>query len=179
MGREGQVDTSWRSSAKLRGLIDIHSFRKPKRTRCIRVSLSARRFHCAPLDSRLRDSSELLRKLYPKHSLTMTNDYTLNILTYPGAFSVPLNEDEFITNLVFVPFARRLSYGLPGVLVNSVTYGGFKTAWDVSVFHFFEIFNRGFNVLLKQRYEFIVYVVKVCSVFSLVLVPNRKMTFCT
>lgn len=101
----------------------------------------------------------MLRKLYPDHSLVMTNDWNLNILSFPGAYSVPLDPGELITNLFYAPFARRIG-GIPGVLLNSVTFGGFRTAWDVSWFckH---ILCPSNDPLDHQKFEFIVYVAKV------------------
>ncbi|KAL5527373.1 hypothetical protein ACEPAG_6164 [Sanghuangporus baumii] len=70
--------------------------------------------------------ADLLRKLYPKHSLVMSQDYNLNILEFPLAVSVPLEPDELITNSFYYPLAR----GSGGVLLNSVEFGAFHTAWD-------------------------------------------------
>ncbi|THH11720.1 hypothetical protein EW145_g459 [Phellinidium pouzarii] len=80
--------------------------------------------------------ADLLRKLYPKHSLVMSQDYNLNILGYPGAVSIPIKPDEVITNSVFQPVGR----GTAGMLLSSVEFGCFMTAWD--------------------KYEFTIYIVR-------------------
>ncbi|KAI5124956.1 hypothetical protein M0805_007383 [Coniferiporia weirii] len=86
--------------------------------------------------------ADLLRKLYPDHSLVMSQDYSLNILGYPGAVTVPLKPDELITNSLFLPAGR----GATGVLLNSVEFGCFRTAWD--------------------KYEFTIYIVKYAEGFG-------------
>lgn len=79
---------------------------------------------------------ELLRKLYPNHSLVMSQDYYTNILGFPQAVTIPLKPDELITNSSFIPLARSNT----GVMIDSVEFGGFRTAWD--------------------KYEFTVYIMK-------------------
>lgn len=72
-----------------------------------------------------------LRKLYPKHSIVLAYDGTTNILGFPGAFVQPMSPPDLITNVYFVPLARRLS-SIPGVLVDQISFGSFRIAWDVS-----------------------------------------------
>lgn len=72
----------------------------------------------------------MLRKLYPKHSLVMSQDYNFNVFGFPGAVTMPLKPDELITNTMFIPLAR--SMGASGILTNSIEFGAFTTAWDVS-----------------------------------------------
>lgn len=73
---------------------------------------------------------DLLRKLYPKQSLVCSQDYNLNLLGFPGAYTMVLNPDELITNVMYIPLARRLG-DIPGILVDSVEFGCFRVAWDV------------------------------------------------
>ena len=73
--------------------------------------------------------ADILRKLYPKHSLVMSQDYNLNLLGFPHAMAIPLNPDELITNAFFVQLGR----GGGGVLINNVEFGAFKLAWEVRV----------------------------------------------
>lgn len=80
-----------------------------------------------------------LRKLYPNHSLVMSADYGLNIISLTGVYSLPLSSSELVTNAFFVPIARRLG-SVPGVILDNVVFGGFKVTWD--------------------NYDFIVYIAK-------------------
>jgi transitional endoplasmic reticulum ATPase len=61
----------------------------------------------------------------------MTMDFRLNILNLPGVQVFPLDESELVTNLWFIPLARRLE-ALPGVLVDSIELGSFRLIFDVS-----------------------------------------------
>lgn len=62
----------------------------------------------------------------------MTSDYSLNVLGFPGASATPVETTPLITNLAFIPLARKLG-SLPGVLVDQVQFGTFNLVWDVSV----------------------------------------------
>jgi transitional endoplasmic reticulum ATPase len=61
----------------------------------------------------------------------MTMDYRLNLLNFPGALAVPLEDLPLVTNLVFIPLVRGLG-PLPGILIDQVDFGAFKLTWDVS-----------------------------------------------
>jgi transitional endoplasmic reticulum ATPase len=76
-------------------------------------------------------SANVLRRLYPGHSLVMTSDYTLNLLNFPGAYSQPLADTQLVTDVFFIPLARRLG-NTSGILIDNVNFGAFKLAWDVS-----------------------------------------------
>lgn len=54
-----------------------------------------------------------------------------NVLDFPGALVQPLSPSDLITTVYFVPFARHLST-IPGVLVDQISFGSFRVAWDVS-----------------------------------------------
>jgi hypothetical protein len=54
----------------------------------------------------------------------------MNILGFPGAYSQPLDANELITSVFFVPVARRAQSR--GVFLESVEFGCFRTAWSVS-----------------------------------------------
>ena len=71
-----------------------------------------------------------MRKLYPDHSIVAAYDGNINILGFPGAFAQPLSPADIISTVHFVPLARRLSR-IPGVLVDSISFGAFNLAWDV------------------------------------------------
>ncbi|TFY82536.1 hypothetical protein EWM64_g1471 [Hericium alpestre] len=83
--------------------------------------------------------SKVLQKLYPNHSLVMTRDSRMDLLAFPQVYVQPLSPSELVTNLIFVPLPRNSS-PVPGALVNSVEFGGFRVAWS--------------------NYEFIVYIAK-------------------
>jgi hypothetical protein len=74
---------------------------------------------------------DALRRLYPQHSLVTTTDFRLNLLNFPGAYTVPLENIPLVTKLLFLPLARSLG-SLPGVLIDQVEFGAFNMAWDVS-----------------------------------------------
>jgi transitional endoplasmic reticulum ATPase len=57
----------------------------------------------------------------------MSQDYNFDLLGFPGAISVPLKPDELITNSLFIPTGSS-----KGILLNSVEFGCFRTAWEVS-----------------------------------------------
>jgi hypothetical protein len=61
----------------------------------------------------------------------MSADYGLNLTSFPGVYAVPLSSSELVTNVFFVPLARRLGT-VPGIVADNVLFGGFKVAWDVS-----------------------------------------------
>ncbi|KAF8914171.1 P-loop containing nucleoside triphosphate hydrolase protein [Gymnopilus junonius] len=72
--------------------------------------------------------AEALRRLYPNHSLVLTQGRGMSILGFPGASVTPVETSTLVTNLVFIPLARSLGT-VPGVLVDSVQYGAFKVTW--------------------------------------------------
>lgn len=72
--------------------------------------------------------SQQLQKLYPSHSLVMTSDFRLNLLAFPGACVQPLSPTEVVTNKIFVPLSHRSST-VPGLLADSVEFGGFRLVW--------------------------------------------------
>lgn len=74
-------------------------------------------------------SANALRKLYPGHSVVLTQGYGMNILGFPAASVTPFERTKLVTNLVFIPLARSL--GIPGVLVDQVEYGAFDVSWNV------------------------------------------------
>ncbi|OBZ77167.1 putative ATPase YjoB [Grifola frondosa] len=83
--------------------------------------------------------AKYLRNLYPKHSVVLSNDYNISLLSYPGAIIQPLFPSDLITNVYFIPLARHLSQ-IPGVLVDQIKFGSFRLAWD--------------------KYDFVLYIVK-------------------
>jgi transitional endoplasmic reticulum ATPase len=87
--------------------------------------------------------SQLLQKLYPNHSLVVTQDYRLNILSFPDLHAQPISPSELITNTVFASLPKHAS-PVPGILLDSVEYGAFKAFWQVS----FSPALFGFNTLI-------------------------------
>jgi transitional endoplasmic reticulum ATPase len=61
----------------------------------------------------------------------MSLDPRLNVLHLPGVQALPLDESQLVTNLFFIPLARRLGTS-PGILVDTVEFGSFALAWGVS-----------------------------------------------
>lgn len=51
------------------------------------------------------------------------------MLGLPGVSAEPLENNPLISNLWFNPLPRR--YGIPGILSDSVEYGGFDLEWNV------------------------------------------------
>jgi len=73
--------------------------------------------------------SQLLQKLYPNHSLVVTQDFRLNLLSFPHAHVEPISPPELIVNTFFVSLPKN-SGPVPGVLFDSVEYGAFKAFWQ-------------------------------------------------
>lgn len=71
-----------------------------------------------------------LKEKYPGYSLVATQDFRLNLLNFPMTAIEPLSPSDLVTNLVFIPLAKNSS-DIPGVLAQSVQYGGFKISWQV------------------------------------------------
>ncbi|TFK43716.1 P-loop containing nucleoside triphosphate hydrolase protein [Crucibulum laeve] len=83
-------------------------------------------------------AADALKRLYPNHSIVMTKDYRLNILSFPGAEVTPLEQTPLITNLIFIPLARSIS-PLPGILTEQVEFGVFQVSWNGNDFKVFNI----------------------------------------
>ncbi len=84
-------------------------------------------------------------------------DSTVNIFGFPGAIIQPLSPPDLISSVYFIPLARRLSQ-VPGVLVDSISFGSFRVAWDVRVRSFSSSYLYS---MAAQKYDFLLYVVKV------------------
>ncbi|KAL0949354.1 hypothetical protein HGRIS_009423 [Hohenbuehelia grisea] len=94
--------------------------------------------------------ADALLKAYPNHSLVMTSDWNLQLLSFPGVYAVPIQKNPLFTELFFIPLARRLG-GPPGVLVDQVQLGAFSVAWESYDFIVYIIqFPRGFGA--KTQY---------------------------
>lgn len=74
-------------------------------------------------------SAHALRKLYPDHSLVMTES---SVIGLPGVNYIPLSPSEMVTNVIFVPLAERSGMG-PGVLVDQIKFAGLAANWEVIV----------------------------------------------
>ncbi|TFK22343.1 P-loop containing nucleoside triphosphate hydrolase protein [Coprinopsis marcescibilis] len=90
-------------------------------------------------------AADTLRRLYPNHSLVMTRDFDMNILSLPGVAAEPVEQDPLITNVFFVPLNRRYSQ-VPGALVDKVELGVFNISWE--------------------GYEYIAYLITIPSVYG-------------
>ncbi|EGO27875.1 hypothetical protein SERLADRAFT_346820 [Serpula lacrymans var. lacrymans S7.9] len=60
----------------------------------------------------------------------MSEDYRLSLLDFPAAQIQALPTPESITNVIFMPLARRLG-DIKGVLSQSVVFGAFDLTWKV------------------------------------------------
>ncbi|KAF9076842.1 P-loop containing nucleoside triphosphate hydrolase protein [Rhodocollybia butyracea] len=74
-------------------------------------------------------ASELLRKLYPKHSMVSTGDFRLQPIAFPGVQLTPLEHNPLVTSLGFQPL-NRSSAPVPGVLTDRIIAGGFTMGWQ-------------------------------------------------
>ncbi|KAF4575048.1 hypothetical protein EYR36_006404 [Pleurotus pulmonarius] len=74
-------------------------------------------------------AADALRKLYPDHSLVMTSDWRLQLLNFPGVSAEPIEAAPLVTEVVFIPLARRFG-GPLGVVADSVEIGTFKVTWE-------------------------------------------------
>lgn len=77
-------------------------------------------------------STRTLRKLYPNHSVVPFMEGSVNLMSYPGALVQPIQPSELVTSTFFMPVARRAGQG-GGTLVDSVYFGAFSVAYDVSL----------------------------------------------
>lgn len=95
---------------------------------CSCCSVSLRRLWYFAATNRCPRSADTLRRLYPKHSLVMSQQ--LGVLNYPGLAVEPLEKTPLTTNLYFAPLSKRLA-GIPGLLVDQVEFGAFRIRWNV------------------------------------------------
>lgn len=72
-----------------------------------------------------------LRKLYPTHTVVPFMEGTVNLMGFPGTLVQPMQPSELVTSVLFQPLARR-SGQKSGVLFDSVYFGAFRVAYDVS-----------------------------------------------
>ena len=72
----------------------------------------------------------MFKKLHPKKSLVVSEAWNANLLSYPELLIQPVNMDEVVTTTLFASLPRR-SAPRPGVLVQSISFGAFRVAWDV------------------------------------------------
>lgn len=77
-------------------------------------------------------STRTLRKLYPNHSVVPFMEGSVNLMGYPGALVQPVQPSELVTSTFFAPVARRAGKG-GGVLLDSLYFGAFSVAYDVSL----------------------------------------------
>ncbi|GBE80036.1 hypothetical protein SCP_0212380 [Sparassis crispa] len=70
-----------------------------------------------------------LQKLYPEHSIVLSTDRGIDILSFPSAAFLPMSPTETVSSVYFVPFARRLGQ-IPGILVNMIRFAAFHVSWD-------------------------------------------------
>ena len=71
-----------------------------------------------------------LQEKYPGYSIVATQDYRLNLLSFPMTSIEPLSPSDLITNIIFVPLPKNRAE-IPGTLAQSIQYGGFKVSWQV------------------------------------------------
>ncbi|KIJ70138.1 hypothetical protein HYDPIDRAFT_104807 [Hydnomerulius pinastri MD-312] len=72
-------------------------------------------------------AADTLRKLYPGHSLVISDG--LNLLSFPGVQLEPLSTSEVVANTQFASIPRRIGGKVPGTLIDSVIFGTFKATW--------------------------------------------------
>ncbi|KAI0268229.1 P-loop containing nucleoside triphosphate hydrolase protein [Gloeopeniophorella convolvens] len=72
--------------------------------------------------------AQLLQKLYPTHSIVLTQDYRLNLLAFPGVSAQPISPNELISNSWFIPLPKNAG-PVPGLISDTVEYGGLKAYW--------------------------------------------------
>ena len=77
-------------------------------------------------------STRTLRKLYPNHSVVPFMEGSVNLMGYPGALVQPVQPSELVTSTFFAPVARRAGKG-GGILLDSLYFGAFSVAYDVSL----------------------------------------------
>jgi transitional endoplasmic reticulum ATPase len=107
----------------------------------------------------LFSSADALRQLYPKHSLVMSDDpRSMGILSFPGVAAFPVDESQLVTNLVFIPLARRLGI-VRGVLLDSIEFGSFQLAFGVITWLIYHL--RTPTDFPYQNQEFILHVAHV------------------
>lgn len=82
-------------------------------------------------------AADALRKAYPKHSLVFSDDYMPDVFSFPGVIVKPLDDIPLLTNTIFVTLSRMGS-PVPGMLLDSVYFGGFDLSWEG---HDFVVYN--------------------------------------
>ncbi|KAG6833925.1 hypothetical protein H0H87_007936 [Tephrocybe sp. NHM501043] len=94
--------------------------------------------------------ADALRQLYPGHSVVVSTDYNLNILSHPGVIAIPMEKTPLITNTIFLPIARGAG-AIPGFLIDLVQFGIFKVAWDKYDYLLFVVqFPSGFGTTVAR-----------------------------
>ncbi|KAI0034082.1 P-loop containing nucleoside triphosphate hydrolase protein [Vararia minispora EC-137] len=59
----------------------------------------------------------------------ITSDYRLNVFQLPGIVIEPLHAPDLVLSTAFVPLPRS-RFEVPGILIQSVDFGGFKVSWQ-------------------------------------------------
>ncbi|KAH7887583.1 P-loop containing nucleoside triphosphate hydrolase protein [Phlebopus sp. FC_14] len=78
-------------------------------------------------------ASDVLHKLYPGHSLVISDDTRINPLALPGV-QVETISSNVVTNTRFASIPRRVGGDVPGALVESIIFGAFKLTWKTHDF---------------------------------------------
>lgn len=71
-------------------------------------------------------AADTLRKLYPKHSLAMSQN--LALFNLPGVAVQPLKDMPLTTNLMYAALPKKA--GIPGLLFDQIELGGFNVSWN-------------------------------------------------
>ncbi|KAI9448003.1 P-loop containing nucleoside triphosphate hydrolase protein [Lactarius indigo] len=94
--------------------------------------------------------SQLLQKIYPNHSLVVTQDYRLDILAFPDVHAQPISPSDLITNAFFASLPKNAG-PVPGILFDSVEYGAFKAFWQGKAFILYIMrWPQGFGVATEH-----------------------------
>lgn len=88
----------------------------------------------------------------------MPFSWGIDLMGFPKAYLQPISPPEMISNLYFLPLARRMGEDA-GVLIDAVRWGAFTLAWEVCMLAMFSLWTL--CLLSFQNYDYMLYTAQV------------------